>query len=81
MPYFLEQLFGIFGAICILAGYFVIVVYSTRKVLAYTLSLVGGVALFVLAVYYRNIGLVFLEISWIAINSWGLCLHARKQEL
>ena len=70
--YELEQILGLLGAVLILVGYFFMVLYSEYKVLSLLLSLLGGITLLLVALMYQNLGLIVLELAWIAINTWGL---------
>ncbi|MDX8398523.1 MAG: hypothetical protein R8K49_09435 [Mariprofundaceae bacterium] len=67
-----EQILSLLGSIIILIAYFLTVSKPEQKFTYFSLSLLGGVALLVVAVIYHNLGFVFLEVSWIAINAWGL---------
>jgi len=68
----LEQLMGLLGSVLILVAYVLTVEKPERQRLYFSLSLAGGVALLIVALIYQNIGLIFLEIAWIAINLRGL---------
>ncbi len=68
----LEQLLGLSGALLVLIGYSIMVLTPQRTQYAYIISLCGGVLLLWLAVLYHNIGLMVLEVAWVAINAWGL---------
>jgi len=73
-----EQLLSLFGSSIILVAYFLMVSQPDKKLLYFSLSLLGGIALLFVALIYQNLGFVFLEVSWISINVWGLwrtCKH------
>jgi len=73
-----EQLLSLFGSMIILFAYFLMVSQPHKKMLYFSLSLFGGIALLFVALIYQNLGFIFLEISWISINAWGLwrtCKH------
>ncbi len=67
-----EQILSLLGSVIILVAYYLTVSKPDKKLLYFSLSLLGGVALLFVALIYQNIGFVFLEISWISINAWGL---------
>ncbi|MDQ6976184.1 MAG: hypothetical protein Q9M22_06450 [Mariprofundaceae bacterium] len=68
----LEQFLGLAGALLVLIGYTLVVLKPDCTQPAYTVSLCGGLLLLWLASLYHNIGLVVLEVAWVAINAWGL---------
>jgi len=70
-----EQQLSLFGSIVIIVAYFLTVTKPHKKVLSFYISMLGGVALLFVAIIYANAGLIFLEISWIAINGWGIWRH------
>jgi len=67
-----EQVLSLLGSIIILVAYYLTVSQPEKKLLYYSMSLLGGIALLVVAVIYHNLGFVFLEVSWITINAWGI---------
>ena len=67
-----EQIFSLLGSIVILIAYYLMVSQPDRKLFYFSLSLLGGLALLVVAIIYQNIGFIFLEVSWISINGWGI---------
>jgi len=67
-----DQLLSLLGSMVILFAYFLTVAKPNKKVLSFYLSMLGGLALLLVAIIYKNIGLIFLEVSWIAINGWGI---------
>ena len=67
-----EQILSLLGSVVILIAYYLTVSKPDKKLLYFSLSLLGGVALFFVALIYQNIGFIFLEISWISINAWGI---------
>jgi len=67
-----EQLVSMFGSVIILIAYYFTVSQPDKKLLYFSLSLLGGVALLFVALIYHNVGFIFLEISWISINAWGI---------
>jgi len=67
-----EQILSLLGSIVILIAYYLTVSKPDKKLLYFSLSLLGGVALLFVALIYQNIGFIFLEISWISINAWGI---------
>jgi len=67
-----EQFLSLLGSAVILIAYFLTVAKPDKKILSFYMSLFGGVALLFVAIMYKNAGLVFLEVSWIAINIWGI---------
>lgn len=67
-----EQLLSIFGSILILFAYALTVAMPERRRLYCSISLLGGVLLLMVAVIYRNVGLILLEVAWIGINAWGI---------
>jgi len=67
-----EQILSLFGSIIILIAYFLTVAKPDKKILSFYISMLGGVALLCVAIIYANAGLIFLEISWISINAWGI---------
>ncbi len=67
-----EQWLSLLGSLVILFAYFLTVARPERKVASFYISMLGGVALLAVAVIYRNAGLIFLEVSWISINAWGI---------
>ncbi len=67
-----EQLLSLLGSVVILIAYYLTVSKPHKKLLYFSLSLLGGVALFFVALIYHNLGFMFLEISWITINAWGI---------
>ena len=73
-----EQWLSLLGSLTILFAYFLTVARPERKVLSFYISMLGGVALLAVAVLYHNAGLVFLEISWISINAWGIWRNHRS---
>jgi len=73
-----EQILSVLGSILILFAYFLMVVKPERKRLYFSISFFGGGALLVVAVIYRNPGLIVLEVVWMAINAWGLWKVLRK---
>ncbi|MDQ6967188.1 MAG: hypothetical protein Q9M14_00715 [Mariprofundaceae bacterium] len=66
------QILSLLGSIVILIAYYLTVSKPDKKLLYFSLSLLGGVVLLFVAVIYQNIGLIFLEVSWITINAWGI---------
>jgi len=75
-----EQWLGLSGAILILVAYAITVGSPARRRLACVISLVGGLLLLAMALIYHNPGLVLLEISWVAINVWGLWKPQREDK-
>jgi len=73
-----EQILSVLGSILILLAYFLTVVKPEKKSLYFSISFFGGGALLVVAVIYRNPGLIMLEVAWMAINAWGLWKVLRK---
>ena len=73
-----EQWLSLLGSLIILCAYFLTVARPKRKILSFYMSMLGGVALLAVAVIYHNAGLIFLEISWISINAWGIWRSARS---
>lgn len=73
-----EQILSVLGSILILLAYFLTVVKPEKKRLYFSISFFGGGALLVVAVIYRNPGLIMLEVAWMAINAWGLWKVLRK---
>ncbi|PCI45427.1 MAG: hypothetical protein COB41_01600 [Proteobacteria bacterium] len=67
-----EQILSLLGSVVILIAYYLTVSKPDKKLLYFSLSLLGGVALFFVALIYQNIGFIFLEVSWISINAWGI---------
>jgi hypothetical protein len=67
-----EQIFSLLGSMIILVAYYLMVSQPHKKILYFSLSLLGGMALLVVAMIYHNVGFVFLEISWMSINAWGI---------
>jgi len=67
-----EQLLSLLGSIVILIAYYLTVSRPDKKLLYFSLSLLGGIALLFVALIYHNLGFIFLEISWISINAWGI---------
>jgi len=67
-----EQILSLIGSVVILIAYYLTVSKPDKKLLYFSLSLLGGVALLFVALIYRNLGFVFLEVSWISINVWGI---------
>jgi len=67
-----EQILSLIGSVVILIAYYLTVSKPDKKLLYFSLSLLGGVALLFVALIYQNIGFIFLEISWISINAWGI---------
>ncbi|MBL1352667.1 MAG: hypothetical protein COA61_004935 [Zetaproteobacteria bacterium] len=67
-----EQLLSLFGSVVILIAYFLTVAKPDKKVLSFYLSILGSIALLIMALMYANAGLILLEISWISINAWGI---------
>jgi len=67
-----EQLLSLLGSVVILIAYYLTVSKPDKKLLYFSLSLLGGLALLFVALIYHNLGFVFLEISWISINAWGI---------
>jgi len=67
-----EQILSLLGSVVILIAYYLTVSKPDKKLLYFSLSLLGGVALLFVALIYRNFGFVFLEVSWISINAWGI---------
>jgi len=67
-----EQVLSVLGSVLVLFAYFLMVVKPQKKMLYFSISFFGGVALFIVAVIYRNPGLIMLEVAWMAINAWGL---------
>ncbi len=67
-----EQLLSLIGSVVILIAYFLTVSQPEKKLVYLSLSLLGGVALFFVALIYHNLGFIFLEVSWIGINAWGI---------
>jgi len=75
-----EQLLSLFGSIVILIAYFLTVAKPDKKILSFYLSILGGFALLVMAWMYANVGLIFLEVSWIGINIWGIRKDAGEKQ-
>jgi len=67
-----EQLMSLFGSALILFAYGLTIARPERQRLYCSISLIGGVLLLAVALIYQNLGLILLEIAWIAINVWGL---------
>ena len=67
-----EQLLSLFGSIVILIAYFLMASQPDKKMLYFSLSLLGGIVLLFVALIYHNLGFIFLEVSWISINAWGI---------
>jgi len=67
-----EQIFSLIGSALILFAYGLTVARPEKRRWYFSISLAGGVVLLAVALIYHNAGLVFLEISWIGINIWGL---------
>ncbi len=67
-----EQMFSLLGSIIILVAYYLMVSKPEKKMLYFSLSLVGGCALLFVATIYHNAGFIFLETAWISINGWGI---------
>jgi len=67
-----EQLLSLLGSVVILIAYYLTVSRPDKKLLYFSLSLLGGVALLFVALIYQNLGFIFLEVSWISINAWGI---------
>ncbi len=67
-----EQVLSLIGSVVILIAYYLTVSQPDKKLLYFSLSLLGGVALLFVALIYQNIGFIFLETSWISINAWGI---------
>jgi len=67
-----EQLLSLLGSVVILIAYYLTVSKPHKKLLYFSLSLLGGVALLFVALIYHNVGFIFLEVSWISINAWGI---------
>jgi hypothetical protein len=67
-----EQILSLLGSVVILIAYYLTVSKPDKKLLYFSLSLLGGVALLFVAFIYQNIGFIFLEVSWISINAWGI---------
>jgi len=74
-----EQWLSLFGSIIILIAYFLTVAQPDKKILSFYMSILGGLALLVMAWMYANVGLIFLEISWISINAWGIWKASKKE--
>ncbi len=75
-----EQWLSLFGSVVILIAYFLTVAQPEKKVLSFYLSILGGLALLVMAWIYANVGLIFLEVSWIFINAWGIWRAYRESD-
>ncbi len=75
-----EQLLSLLGSVVILIAYYLTVSQPEKKLLYFSLSLLGGVALLFVALIYHNLGFIFLEISWISINAWGIWRVYRVSE-
>jgi len=67
-----EQVLSVLGSILVLFAYFLMVAKPQKKMLYFSISFLGGVALFIVAIIYQNPGLIMLEVAWMAINGWGL---------
>ncbi len=67
-----EQILSILGSMLILFAYFLTLAKPEKKKLYLSISFSGGGALLMVAVMYRNPGLIILESAWMAINAWGL---------
>ena len=67
-----EQIFSLLGSMIILIAYYLMVSKPEKKILYFSLSLVGGFALLFVAMIYHNAGFIFLETAWISINGWGI---------
>jgi len=74
-----EQWLSLFGSVVILIAYFLTVAKPDKKILSFYISILGGIALLVMAWMYANIGLIFLEVSWISINAWGIWQAYRER--
>ncbi len=72
-----EQWLSLVGSVLILGAYALMVARPRLARTSYALSLAGGICLLVTAWIYHNAGLMFLEVSWIGINLWGLCKPLR----
>ena len=73
-----EQMLGMLGAVLILLAYGVMVVRPHKKRFYFSISLLGGICLLWVALLYRNMGLIVLELAWIGINVWGLIGAGKK---
>ncbi len=73
-----EQWLSLLGSLLILIAYAITVRFPERRRLYCSISLAGGVLLLVVALIYRNLGLILLELAWIAINAWGLARALRR---
>jgi len=67
-----EQWLSLAGSLLILGAYALTVARPDRTRLYCSISLAGGILLLLVALIYRNAGLILLELTWIAINAWGL---------
>lgn len=67
-----EQLLSIFGSLLVLSAYALMVARPEKRVWYFSISMFGGMALTIVAVIYHNLGILFLELAWMAINGWGL---------
>jgi len=67
-----EQFLSLLGSIVIVIAYYLTVAQPDKKIVYFSLSILGGLALLSVALIYHNLGFIFLEISWITINAWGI---------
>jgi hypothetical protein len=67
-----EQWLGMIGSSLILIAYFFTVEHPEKRGLYCSISLAGAMLLLIVALIYRNLGLIMLEVVWISINIWGL---------
>ncbi len=67
-----EQWLGLLGSALVLIAYAITVARPEKRGLYCAISLAGGIVLLLVALIYRNLGLICLEIAWIAINAWGM---------
>ncbi len=67
-----EQVLGMIGSVLILGAYMLTVTRPEKLAWYCSISLAGGLVLFVVALIYHNLGLIVLEVFWVLINAWGL---------
>ncbi len=75
-----EQWLSLFGAALILTAYALTVARPAWRRLYFSLSGAGAVALFMVGLIYHNMGILLLEVTWFALNMWGLwrAFHSRR---
>ncbi|MDQ6994264.1 MAG: hypothetical protein Q9M18_01550 [Mariprofundaceae bacterium] len=74
-----EQCLSLFGSVVILLAYFLMVSKPDKKILSFYISILGGISLLIMAFLYANVGLIFLEVSRISINAWGIWQAYQKK--